>query len=673
MSAVADSQASTRATAAFGAAGLFGGFVLFAFIDAVAIAFGVPCPRAGIALRLQDHLFDAIETLGLGALLSVVVFLAGWSLLGLASSPRSRTLVLAVVAPLLSFAANVALVAYTVGHFLQLLAIHGRDGQLAGPIFVFYLTLVAGLLAAAPYAASLVSDDYPRLRLAPAVLAAATMIAAQLPLRDDYEGAHCLAVWGSILLAVPSLAPVTVRAARSLARGLLGRALLVVVSIAAALGLLVVPSNAVRAELFRQPCALAPWVLATVRWPAPSVHAATTPSPSPWLRSRAQVPPIPPSEPPLLAKNAVVVVLTIDALRADVVADPANDARLSTFAKLKQDGVVFTHASSAGSETVVSLSELFADTYFSQQRWGDYGRGISRFAFPAEDTTTRFPELLSQHGVSTHIVGPLAFFADDYGMTRGFRKNEEHVQGKLGGAGSQSIHVLLKALEEPHPDGAFLYTHLLEPHAPYLGGGPVSTDHARYLSAVQLSDRLVGKVLDALRSRFGDDWVLIVSADHGEAFGDHETTTHAKTLYEELLHVPLIVRSPRFAARTIDQRVGLIDLAPTILDLFQLPTPGTFMGESLVPLLRGGDAQLTRPLFAEGRLRRALTFPDGLKVIDDPLRKVVQVYDLARDPGETENLFDTDPARSDTALATLRAFFAAQTLRDGGYVPPYAP
>jgi hypothetical protein len=78
-------------------------------------------------------------------------------------------------------------------------------------------------------------------------------------------------------------------------------------------------------------------------------------------------------------------------------------------------------------------------------------------------------------------------------------------------------------------------------------------------------------------------------------------------------------------------------------------------------------------LLAEGRLRRALTRADGLKVIDDPRRKVVEVYDLAIDPRETCNLFDRDPARSDAALAELRAFFAVHALRADRYDPPYKP
>jgi hypothetical protein len=65
--------------------------------------------------------------------------------------------------------------------------------------------------------------------------------------------------------------------------------------------------------------------------------------------------------------------------------------------------------------------------------------------------------------------------------------------------------------------------------------------------------------------------------------------------------------------------------------------------------------------------------PDGLKVIDDLRRKVVEVYDLAKDPGETINVFDSEPSRSDAALAELREYFAVHAWRQPRYEPPYKP
>jgi arylsulfatase A-like enzyme len=213
----------------------------------------------------------------------------------------------------------------------------------------------------------------------------------------------------------------------------------------------------------------------------------------------------------------------------------------------------------------------------------------------------------------------------------------------------------------------------MEPHAPYDRGRRDGTDYERYVSEIAVADAQIGRVQRLLDQRFPGRGVLIVSADHGEAFGEHETREHTKTLYEELLRVPLLVRGAGVVRQEIHEHVGLVDLGPTILDLFDQPTPATFGGQSLVPLLMGRRAPLTRPLLAEGRLRRVLYTPDDVKVIVDERRKLVEVYDLARDPAESHNLWDDDRARADHALGLLDAWFAAHTARRPGYRTPYKP
>ena len=106
------------------------------------------------------------------------------------------------------------------------------------------------------------------------------------------------------------------------------------------------------------------------------------------------------------------------------------------------------------------------------------------------------------------------------------------------------------------------------------------------------------------------------------------------------MHVPLLARSPLFPPRRVDERVGLVDLGPTILDLFGVATPATFNGQSLVPVLAGGARSFTRPLLAEGRLRQAITRTGWAQSDQDPLRKVVEAYDLVADPGR-----DSKPLR----------------------------
>jgi arylsulfatase A-like enzyme len=114
-----------------------------------------------------------------------------------------------------------------------------------------------------------------------------------------------------------------------------------------------------------------------------------------------------------------------------------------------------------------------------------------------------------------------------------------------------------------------------------------------------------------------------------------------------------------------------MDVGPTVLDLFGLPVPGSFMGESLVPFLRGKDPKLTRPIAVDaGRRLQALYFPDGMKAIVDLKRHTEELYDLHVDPKETDNRIEADP-RSVYYLRAHRTFFDAHKLRRPGYVAPW--
>jgi hypothetical protein len=341
---------------------------------------------------------------------------------------------------------------------------------------------------------------------------------------------------------------------------------------------------------------------------------------------------------------------------------------------MKRSGAYFTRASAPGAQTAVSLTAAFSGRYFSQLRWVMHGEGSARFSYAAADPTPRFPELLAGRGVTTVSFLGLLFLANEYGVLRGFTEENMVTVGRRHAGGRAVIDPLLERLRRIRDEPAFVYGHLMEPHFPYDRGGTEGTPRERYLAEVAIADGLLARVVRLLGQRFKDRAYLIVTADHGEAFGEHGTFQHTKTLYEELLHVPLLVTGPGVVPRRIEQRVGLVDVGPTVLDLFGAETPGELIGQSLVPLLAGREVTLERPVLAEGRLRRAL-YHQELKVIEDTRRKTVEVYDLSADPGELDNLFDRDRARCEPALARLRSFFAVHALstRDPSYSAPYKP
>jgi arylsulfatase A-like enzyme len=364
-------------------------------------------------------------------------------------------------------------------------------------------------------------------------------------------------------------------------------------------------------------------------------------------------------------------MITIDAVRADAVLGLG--AQYPAFASLERTGATFLRATSAGSQTSVALSALFSGRYFSQLEWRRHGIGTMRFLYPAGDEAPRFPELLVAKGVRTASFCSLNFLAGEYGVLRGFSEESIIPGGREHAYAKQVIDPLIDRLGRAGPEPLFAYAHLMEPHAPYDRGGTQGSNRERYQSEIGIAAAEIGRVMRLLSQRFADRAVLIVSSDHGEAFGEHDTFYHTKTVYEELLHVPLFIQGPKIKARRVDRRVTLVDLGPTILDLFGVETPSGFMGQSLVPLLRGRDVKLDRPILAEGRLRRALYMENGLKIIEDERRKTVEVYDLARDPGESTNLFDTERQRSAPGLAALRRFFDVHAFAKPGYRTPYKP
>ncbi|MEO7330428.1 MAG: sulfatase-like hydrolase/transferase [Minicystis sp.] len=642
------------------AIGTFTGFALLALTNALAIALRVPMPAAGVALRVSHHLTDAALTLGLGGLVAALLGL----FLRFVGLPRWALVVVyaSTAAPIL-FA--------TLGGDLDRQALVAFEGRFEGPILLFYLALCALALPGA-HLLALAFDEHPRLALLPFFTALAAMIGNHLVLTDDYFGVHGAVAWVAALVAGTSIAPGLEPRVRALLARRTGPLALYALGVFGALGLFLPPANAVRCELFREPASLA-WIPAALVWPRPAPRPDAAPMPSPWLVDRAGLPPVPPSSPRLVSSNAIVVLITIDALRADVLESAESEARFPTLTAMKRAGASFTRATSPGSQTTVSLGAVFAGRYFSQMYWTMHGSGATRFAYAADDPSPRFPELLDRAGVLTVSFPSINFLAGEFGVARAFEEERVIAEGRRHAPAKQVIDPLLERLNRAGTGPLFAFVHLTEPHAPYDRGHAEGSDFERYLAEVSVADAEIGRVRRLLKQRFPDRGVLLVASDHGEAFGEHQTFQHTKTLYEELLRVPLIVEGPGISPRVIEQRVGLIDLGPTLLDLLGQPTPGSYLGQSLVPLLGGRSRILERPLVAEGRLRRALYTRDGLKVIDDPRRTVVEVYDLQSDPGETRNLWGRDPARAEPALATLRAFFAAHALKRPGYEAPYKP
>jgi len=215
---------------------------------------------------------------------------------------------------------------------------------------------------------------------------------------------------------------------------------------------------------------------------------------------------------------------------------------------------------------------------------------------------------------------------------------------------------------------------------------------AHYDGEIRYADRAIGDLLEAIDAmEMGQNTIYVVTADHGESFGEHDYFfEHGAFLYEATVRVPLIVSAPGRlpAGRVVESQARTIDIMPTILDLAGIPVPEGLQGVSLVPRTKDGGDRPGPPAYSEsgrnfypenprqyvggiaGKWRMLRTSRYKVILIPKDPEPVWEVYDLQKDPRETENLNENTPEEAARLKEILLAMLAEDPGRDDRGEPP---
>jgi arylsulfatase A-like enzyme len=352
---------------------------------------------------------------------------------------------------------------------------------------------------------------------------------------------------------------------------------------------------------------------------------------------------------------ADIVLITVDAMRADHVGCYGYKRKTTpNIDALATRGVRFERAYTQAPHTSFALASMMIGKYYPT---------LARLA--SSDAHETLALILRRYGWKTAAFFPPAVFYIDAHKMKAFESNNfdfEYVKYEYLSAEGR-VGQIEDFLNAENPKKLFLWLHLFEPHEPYdqhQGFDFGSRDLDRFDSEIAYSDFVVGKVL-ALLQKKRPNAVVIVAADHGEEFGEHGGRYHGTTLFEEQVHVPLIVMVPGVAPRVVSGPAQLIDIPATILGLLDIPLPARMRGTDLGPWLATPPAPTQRlpPVFAEVEDKRMVVLGSE-KLICDVSKDFCSLFDLATDPLEQRDSADQRPERVSALRQHLDAWLGQQ-------------
>lgn len=364
------------------------------------------------------------------------------------------------------------------------------------------------------------------------------------------------------------------------------------------------------------------------------------------------------------ASKPNLVLVTLDSARADHMGFlGAKGSPTPSLDRLAGESIVFNHAYAQAPATVVSHATILSGTY-------PQSTGMSEIGGTLPASLSYLPDLLKAQSYRTAaFVGSIDLDPQNglaQGFDRGFQTYDAGFRPTIPGDARPPVterrgdEVVARAIawldRNAQATGQFfLWIHIAD--AP----------SGSYNSSITAYDAAVGKLIGALQQRklYGSTAVMVV-ASHGQSLGAHGEDAHGIFLYDETIHVPLLIKLPQVepaakpASSRVAAKVRLVDIAPTLLEIAAIPVPSQMQGQSLLRIAKAGGGS-DQPVYSRADLPQRgfgwspLESWRAGKYLYIRAPKP-ELYDLTADPGAIHNLAQSSKGTLDTMAAQLDNF-----------------
>ncbi len=373
-----------------------------------------------------------------------------------------------------------------------------------------------------------------------------------------------------------------------------------------------------------------------------------------------------------VCKDCNVILIVVDTLRADYLQCYGHDKDTApNICALASKGVLFENAFSQAPHTTLSFESMLT----------------SKYGYATSVGFITLPEILSLYNYSTAAFVANGYLGEEkyaklFSDYTGFVDIEKwETEGKAKDINNYAYNSsvvtpeVLKWLREHKSEKTFVYVNYMDVHTLHIVSD--SKGQTSYQEAIKAADRSINKLVTWLEKEgLLKNTIIIITADHGEELGDHGRYGHAHSLYEEQLHVPLILKYPNSKPVRVKSNVRLLDLMPTLLEMVNITRPVDIEGVSLLSLAFGAEDNLNLPIYSitdHEKLRVSLRHNNTKYIITfsqnrTEYRNAIngsnlslilegeEIYNLELDPKEKNNLTGTQETKAyrKEALAWLQ-------------------